>query len=107
MYTGEYPLNWVEISNAKKDAAGWCCENCHHPHDPMNNYSLTVHHLDRNKSNCSPENLVALCQRCHLEVQARYWPGQGFLFGAPEWARKRGLDYREFFIPVNLIENNC
>lgn len=27
---------------------------------------LTVAHLDHNPQNCSPENLRALCQKCHL-----------------------------------------
>lgn len=41
---------------------------------------LTVHHLDGNKENCQPYNLAALCQRDHLEVQAkvvmeRVYPG--------------------------------
>lgn len=40
---------------------------------------LTVHHLDRNKANCRWWNLVALCQRCHLQIQGkvrmeRVWP---------------------------------
>jgi hypothetical protein len=40
---------------------------------------LTVHHLDINKANCRWWNLVALCQRCHLQIQgkvqmARIWP---------------------------------
>ncbi len=40
---------------------------------------LTVHHLDGDKANCQWWNLAALCQRCHLEIQAkvvmeRIWP---------------------------------
>lgn len=40
---------------------------------------LTVHHLDGDKANCRWWNLVALCQRCHLQIQgrvlmARIWP---------------------------------
>jgi hypothetical protein len=32
---------------------------------------LTVHHLDGDKANLSWWNLAALCQRCHLEIQAK------------------------------------
>lgn len=32
---------------------------------------LTVHHLDGDKANCRWWNLAALCQRCHLEIQAK------------------------------------
>lgn len=40
---------------------------------------LTVHHLDNVKGNCRWWNLVALCQRCHLQIQGkvrmeRVWP---------------------------------
>jgi hypothetical protein len=32
---------------------------------------LTVHHLDGDKANCRWWNLLACCQRCHLELQAK------------------------------------
>jgi len=37
---------------------------------------LTVAHLDRNRENNDPENLAALCQRCHLnhDRQAQHIP---------------------------------
>ena len=31
---------------------------------------LTVAHLDHNPQNCSPANLRAMCQRCHLRYDA-------------------------------------
>lgn len=88
---GEYPENWGEIALAIKRRAEWRCEHCGRPHDPVAGYCLTVHHLDLNKSNCDRENLVALCQRCHLSIQARYRPGQMWLLDAPAWAVDRGL----------------
>jgi hypothetical protein len=41
--------------------------------------TLTVHHLNGDKFDCRWWNLVALCQRCHLQIQgkvqmARVWP---------------------------------
>ena len=62
----EYVNNWQEIAMAIKDQAGWCCEACHHPHEPAAGYTLTVHHLDGDSMNNDPWNLAALCQRCHL-----------------------------------------
>lgn len=84
-----YPDNWDDIANDVKDDAGRVCENCGSPSCPGS--ILTVHHLDMDKTNCAPENLVALCQRCHLRIQVRYYPGQLFLFGRPAWVLKRGL----------------
>lgn len=87
----EYPDNWVEIAGEIKRKAGWRCEHCDRGHNPLLGYTLTVHHLDGDKANCVYENLVALCQRCHLRIQARYFPGQGWLFDVPKWAKRRGL----------------
>jgi len=35
----------------------------------MDGDGLTVHHIDLNPANCDWWNLVALCQRCHLQIQ--------------------------------------
>ncbi len=32
---------------------------------------LTVAHLDHQPENCTPDNLKALCQRCHLRLDAK------------------------------------
>jgi hypothetical protein len=69
--TGTYPPDWPEIAQAVKDAAGWRCVRCAHPHDIAAGYMLTVHHLDLDKSNCRWWNTVALCQRCHLRIQGK------------------------------------
>jgi len=86
---GAYPKNWPVIAWEVKRAAGFRCEHCGHPHDPEAGYCLTVHHLDGNPANCAPENLVALCQRCHLRIQARLHPRQLYLLCEPEWLRRR------------------
>lgn len=92
MQTGNYPPNWDEIATTIKNQAGWRCEHCAHPHDIAAGYMLTVHHLDMNPANCAYENLVALCQRCHLSIQARYRPGQTVMaFAQRDWMKKRGL----------------
>ena len=92
MSTREYPPNWDEIAQQVKEAAGWRCEHCDRPHDPAAGYTLTVHHLDGDPTNCSPENLVALCQRCHLHWQGRWKPGQTVMeFARPEWMTRRRL----------------
>jgi hypothetical protein len=68
---GEYPADWQAIATAVKAEAGWCCVRCKHPHDIAAGYMLTVHHLNLDKSDCAWFNLVPLCQRCHLSIQAR------------------------------------
>ena len=71
MTANQYPANWPDIACKVKTEADFACIRCHEPHNPKAGYTLTVHHLDGNKANCKPYNLVALCQRCHLKVQAR------------------------------------
>lgn len=48
---------------------------------------LTVHHFDGNKSNCAWWNLLALCQRCHLQIQTRVNPHQPYMFEHSEWLK--------------------
>jgi len=65
----KYPDNWKEIATKRKIDERFLCERCKHIHDPKNGYTLTVHHLDGNKSNNEDWNLAVLCQRCHLYMQ--------------------------------------
>ena len=65
-----YPPNWPNIATIVKEEAGWLCGRCGHPHSPESGHTLTVHHLDMDKANNAWWNLAALCQRCHLHLQA-------------------------------------
>lgn len=80
-----YPVDWPEISQRVKAAAGWSCIRCGHPHDVASSHVLTVHHLDMDKANCRWWNLLALCQRCHLSVQARVVLERQYMFGHSSW----------------------
>ena len=78
-----YPSDWEQISiDIRYVRAGnrceWCGAENHLPHPVTGSrVVLTVAHLGvdlpdgspgdkRNKMDCRPENLAALCQRCHL-----------------------------------------
>jgi hypothetical protein len=71
-----YPADWVAISLARREAAGWRCEgspafpDCRaangEPHPITGSIVvLTVAHLDHRPENVAGENLRAWCQRCH------------------------------------------
>ncbi len=68
----KYPDNWDEIAATIKDQAGWKCEQCglqcRFPGDEFDTHkrTLTVAHINHVEMDCRPENLVALCPRCHL-----------------------------------------
>jgi 5-methylcytosine-specific restriction endonuclease McrA len=85
-----YPENWKWLSKQIIKDAGNRCELCYAPNcasiarDKDNLYPwyypapwedkkrttvvLTVHHIDSNKQNSKKQNLIALCQRCHLRL---------------------------------------
>jgi 5-methylcytosine-specific restriction endonuclease McrA len=72
MDRSKYPANWVEIAETIKDQAGWKCEKCglqcRFPNEQFDTHkrTLTVAHINHVEMDCSPQNLVALCPRCHL-----------------------------------------
>jgi hypothetical protein len=82
---GKYPPDWPAIAQAVKDAAGWRCVRCDHPHEVETGFVLTVHHLDLNPANCRWWNLAALCQRCHLRIQAKVVLERPWLFEHTDW----------------------
>lgn len=64
-----YPDNWTLISRATIEDRGGFCSTCKRtPRD--HGIVLTVHHIDYNPANNKPNNLVVLCQGCHLRCQA-------------------------------------
>lgn len=72
MDRSKYPPDWDDIATDVKEQAGWKCENCgrqcRFPHDPFDTHrrTLTVAHINHVESDCSRENLIALCPACHL-----------------------------------------
>ena len=72
---GRYPANWKEIRAAILERAGNKCEFC-----GIENYAvrdgsrvvLTIAHLDHTPEHNSPDNLRALCQRCHNRYDAKH-----------------------------------
>lgn len=74
-----YPSNWKEIRQQILDRAHNHCEFC----GVLNGLStyngkkwytvvLTIAHLDHDPTNNDPANLRALCQRCHLQYDAKH-----------------------------------
>lgn len=92
-----YPDDWKAIAKRIKDAAGWKCERCKHPHEVETGYVLTVHHLDGDKAHCADWNLAALCQRCYLHIQYKVNMRQMFfedILDVSEWFKPHLDGYR-------------
>ena len=83
----DYPPDWPDIACEVKAAANWRCIRCDHPNDSGSGYGLGVHHFNGVKPDCRWWNLLALCQRCHLSVQARVNPEQAFFADHSEWIK--------------------
>ena len=80
----------------KAESGGWC-ERCHEPHNPLQGYTLTVHHLEPVPGNIERWNLAALCQRCHLGLQ-HHNPFSTWLLDYPEYY----LSHCEFWFRSHL-----
>ncbi|MBA7699771.1 hypothetical protein ES703_108474 [subsurface metagenome] len=65
-----YPPNWPEISQACIERANRICQGCGRS-DRTDDIVLTSHHIDYDPSNCADDNLVCLCQGCHLRRQGK------------------------------------
>lgn len=111
--TGEYPPDWPEIARKVKEEAGWKCVRCGHPNERVSGHVLTVHHLDMNPANCAWWNIPALCQRCHLTIQAKVIMPRPWILPHSEWfkpyaagyyARLNGLPEDRVYIMAHLEE---
>ncbi len=79
-----YPKDWPAISKRIRERAGSRCEgspgvypDCRaengKPHPVTGSkVVLTVAHLDHTPENCTDDNLMAMCQRCHLTYDAAH-----------------------------------
>lgn len=110
-----YPPLWKVIRNAACEHAGWKCEHCGMLFDTDNKAKtftnkngdpiiLTVHHLDGDTTNNDWTNLLAVCQVCHLHIQAKWkpgWPLPSTWNGPPKWLLDRDLPY---YVQRSLID---
>jgi hypothetical protein len=57
-----YSIDWTEIlKRSIRERDHYICQLC-------NQYGNVVHHKDGNKKNCTQENLIVLCRRCHIRL---------------------------------------
>ena len=63
-----YPLEWTEtLKESIRQRDGYICQLCGVPEVECMR-KLSIHHIDYDKENINPENLVALCQSCHRKT---------------------------------------
>jgi hypothetical protein len=114
-FPGKYTEDWKAVQAAAVAAAGSRCVRCHHPYvkgahgngewSPCDCHCrhdgklwvdgkwqaqwriLTCHHFDGNKANNADWNIMALCQRCHLQIQGKVDPETPYFLEHSEWIR--------------------
>jgi len=64
-----YSVDWKEtLKRSIRERDYYICQLC-------KEYGNVVHHIDYNKQNCNPNNLICLCFRCNSKVNFKreYW----------------------------------
>lgn len=72
-----YPKNWKQIRQSILERAKHLCEVCgvaNYDAHPVTGSMviLTIAHLDHTPEHCEPENLKAMCQKCHNSYDIRH-----------------------------------
>lgn len=64
-----YTIDWtITLKRAIRERDNYICRVC-------NQYGNFIHHIDYDKTNCNPDNLVTLCNSCHSKTNFNrdYW----------------------------------
>lgn len=64
-----YSENWTKTLRKNiRERDGYICQLC-------SKYGKIVHHINYDKQNCNPTNLITLCEKCNPEVnfKRKYW----------------------------------
>jgi hypothetical protein len=64
-----YSTDWTKtLKRSIRERDNYICQLC-------SQYGNEVHHIDYNKKNCNPRNLITLCSKCHRRTnfERDYW----------------------------------
>lgn len=62
----KYSINWTKtLKRSIRERDNFTCQKCG---KEQKNKLFSVHHIDYNKKNCNPENLITLCRSCHMKT---------------------------------------
>ena len=73
-----YPDDWTDtLKESIRQRDNYICQECGTHQDELKgwNKKLDIHHIDYDKKNCNPDNLIALCRKCHIKTNfnREYW----------------------------------
>lgn len=68
-----YPVDWTQtLKRSIRERDRYQCQVCGKNQEDE---ALSIHHIDYNKENCNPVNLISLCRSCHRKTNdnREYW----------------------------------
>ncbi len=68
-----YPVDWTEtLRKSIRERDKYTCQICS---KGQGDVAFSVHHIDYNKENTNPKNLITLCKSCHQKTNFNkdYW----------------------------------
>lgn len=73
-----YPMDWTnDLREAIRKRDDYVCQMCGIHQDELKgwNKKLDIHHIDYDKDNLDPKNLITLCKSCHMKTNSNreYW----------------------------------
>jgi len=61
-----YPVNWTNtLKRSIRERDRYTCQLCSKQQEEK---IFDIHHIDYNKNNCNPNNLITLCRSCHMKT---------------------------------------
>ena len=84
-FRNDYNSDGREKRREARERAGNRCIRCNSPSVPGR--ILTTHHFNGDKSNDAWWNLLALCQVCHLQIQAKVDPEVPWFLEHSDWIK--------------------
>ncbi len=74
-----YGFDWTDdLRESIRKRDGFICQECGICQDELGSgqvKKLDIHHIDYNKKNLNPDNLISLCRNCHAKTnhERKYW----------------------------------
>lgn len=66
-----YSVDWTKtLKKAIRERDHYTCQMYG---ELQSDRAFDVHHIDEDKENCNPDNLITLCHKCHSKVNIKYW----------------------------------
>jgi len=68
-----YPIDWSKtLKRSIRERDRYVCKLCSKQQEEK---AFDIHHIDYNKKNCNPNNLITLCRSCHSKtnINRNYW----------------------------------